>query len=49
MTDSLGGRLQQHKDKVFSGFTRKYNCDRLVYFEIFTTALQAGMREKQKA
>ena len=30
MTDSIENRLQQHKDKVFPGFTQKYNCDQLV-------------------
>jgi putative endonuclease len=46
-TDSLEGRLSQHKDRVFDGFTKKYNCDRLVYFEIFDNAEAASLREKQ--
>ncbi|HEY8184294.1 MAG TPA: GIY-YIG nuclease family protein, partial [Thermoanaerobaculia bacterium] len=46
-TDSLESRLSQHKDKVFDGFTKKYNCDRLVYFEIFGNAEAASVREKQ--
>jgi putative endonuclease len=46
-TDSLDGRLSQHKDKVFDGFTKKYNCDRLVYFEIFDNAEASSLREKQ--
>jgi putative endonuclease len=36
-----------NKDKVFDGFTKKYNCDRLVYFEIFGNAEAASVREKQ--
>ena len=41
VTDSLEGRLMQHENRVFDGFTKKYNCDRLVYFEM------ASLREKQ--
>jgi putative endonuclease len=47
LTDELDARLAQHKDKVFDGFTRKYNCDKLVYFEIFGNAEAAALREKQ--
>ena len=47
MTDSLEARLFQHKDRVFDGFTKKYNCDRLVYFEVFDTGEAAALREKQ--
>lgn len=47
LTDSIEGRLRQHKDKVFPGFTKKYNCDQLVYFEEFNDAEMAVVREKQ--
>ena len=46
-TDSIEGRLGQHKMKVFPGFTRKYNCDQLVYFERFDDRDAAIAREKQ--
>jgi putative endonuclease len=47
LTDALDARLSQHKDKIFEGFTKKYNCDKLVYFEIFEDAEAAALREKQ--
>jgi len=47
LTNSLETRLGQHKDKVFDGFTKRYNCDRLVYFEIFNNAEIAALREKE--
>jgi len=47
LTDSLESRLRQHKDRVFDGFTKRYNCDRLVYFEVFDNADAAALREKQ--
>ncbi len=46
-TGDLQKRVWQHKNHVHEGFTDRYNCDRLVYYERFTTP-QAGInREKQ--
>ena len=47
VTDELESRLTQHKEKVFDGFTKKYNCDRLLYFETFDDGEAASLREKQ--
>ena len=47
LTDNLEVRLLQHKDRVFDGFTKRYNCDVLVYFEFLETADEANRREKQ--
>ncbi|HEX6176945.1 MAG TPA: GIY-YIG nuclease family protein, partial [Thermoanaerobaculia bacterium] len=47
MTGDLGTRIWQHKNKTFEGFTKKYNCDRLIYFEEFSEIDQAIAREKQ--
>ena len=47
MTDSLEGRLSDHKHRRFEGFTKKYNCDQLVYFELYEDIVQAIAREKQ--
>jgi putative endonuclease len=47
MTSNLIKRLYQHKTKRYKGFTSKYNCDKLVYFEVFTDVNQAIDREKQ--
>ncbi|MEA2163298.1 MAG: putative endonuclease [Thermoanaerobaculia bacterium] len=47
ITNSLAKRVWQHKAKAISGFTKKYNCDQLVYFEIYERIEQAIAREKQ--
>ena len=47
VTSNLLERVQQHKTKVYKGFTSKYNCDKLVYFEEFEDINQAIVREKQ--
>ena len=46
-TNSIEGRLFQHKAKVSPGFTKKYNCDQLVYLEEFDRRDEAETREKQ--
>ncbi len=33
ITNNLHRRVREHKDKRVSGFTAKYNCTRLVWFE----------------
>jgi len=40
-------RIWQHKHKVFKGFSSKYNLCKLVYYEVFSDANYAIMREKQ--
>ncbi len=47
VTSNLIKRVYQHKSKAYKGFTEKYNCDRLVYFEVFTDINEAILREKQ--
>jgi putative endonuclease len=47
VTNSLETRVWQHKAKAIPGFTMKYNCDQLVYFEIYERIEQAIAREKQ--
>jgi putative endonuclease len=47
MTDSVEGRVADHKDRRFEGFTKKYNCTQLVYFEVIEDADSALRREKQ--
>jgi len=47
ITSNLEKRVYQHKSKVYKGFTEKYNCNKLVYFEVFTDINQAISREKQ--
>lgn len=47
VTSNLLKRIYQHKTKAFKGFTSKYNCDKLVYFEEFDDINLAISREKQ--
>ncbi|MBC2845317.1 GIY-YIG nuclease family protein [Winogradskyella flava] len=46
-TSDLVKRVYQHKAKAYKGFTTKYNCDKLVYFEEYNSIDQAIVREKQ--
>jgi len=47
VTNSLERRVWEHKNGTCGGFTKQYNCDRLVYFEEFDEIDQAIDREKQ--
>lgn len=47
MTNSLMRRVWEHKAKLIEGFTKKYNVDKLVYFESFDNPRAAIKREKQ--
>lgn len=47
VTNDLERRAWEHKSKAVPGFTKQYNCDRLVYFESFDRIEQAITREKQ--
>jgi len=47
VTPNLIKRVYQHKTKAYKGFTSKYNCDKLVYFEVFSDINEAIEREKQ--
>ena len=47
VTSDLKSRTEQHKLKVYDGFSAKYNTNKLVYFEIFSEIESAIEREKQ--
>ncbi len=47
VTSNLTKRVCQHKNKTYKGFTSKYNCDKLVYFEEHDSIEEAINREKQ--
>lgn len=47
VTGNLPKRIYEHKNKLVDGFTKKYNVDRLVYFEQTEDVRSALNREKQ--
>ncbi len=47
VTSDLEKRKMEHKLRVKPGFTKKYNVDRLVYFEVFDDINLAIKREKK--
>ncbi|MFZ1517306.1 MAG: GIY-YIG nuclease family protein [Ignavibacteriaceae bacterium] len=47
VTNNLTRRIWEHKSKLIEGFTKKYNIDKLIYFESFDNPKDAIKREKQ--
>lgn len=47
VTNDLVRRLYEHKNKLYAGFTKKYNLNKLVYFELFFDINEAIKREKE--
>jgi len=47
VTSDLIKRVYQHKTKTADSFTKKYNVEKLVYYEIFADITEAITREKQ--
>lgn len=47
VTSDLEKRIYQHKNKLIKGFSSKYNCTDLVYFEITQDVYSAIGREKE--
>ena len=47
ITGDLVKRIYEHKNKSFEGFSKKYNVDKLVYYEIYNDVEEAIKREKQ--
>lgn len=47
MTINLVKSVYEHKNHVVKVFTDKYNTDKLVYFEVLSSAEDAIIREKQ--
>jgi putative endonuclease len=47
VTNDLARRIYEHKQKMAKGFTKKYNVDKLVFYEAFGSIIDAIEREKQ--
>lgn len=47
VTGDLIKRVYEHKNNTIEGFTKKYNVNKLVYYEIFKNSASAISREKQ--
>jgi putative endonuclease len=47
VTNNLRRRVTEHKEKINPGFTKRYNVDKLVYFDSFTSIVNAIKYEKQ--
>ncbi len=46
-TDDIEIRILEHKNKVYDGFTKKFNVSKLVYYGEFKDMKFAKLREKQ--
>lgn len=46
VTSNLTKRIYEHKNKAVEGFSKKYNLDKLVYFEESDSIVSAIEREK---
>jgi putative endonuclease len=47
ITNNLYKRVYEHKNKLVEGFTKKYNINKLVWYEVFDNPQDAIAREKQ--
>ncbi len=47
ITNDLNRRMYEHKNKLVKGFTKKYNIDKLIYYEVFSNPEEAIMAEKK--
>ncbi|MDP1709314.1 MAG: GIY-YIG nuclease family protein [Candidatus Komeilibacteria bacterium] len=47
VTNNINRRIYEHKQGIGSKFTKKYNINKLVYFEEYQDINQAIAREKQ--
>ena len=47
VTNDLKRRVFEHKNKLLEGFTKKYNIDKLIFYEAYDDINNAIAREKQ--
>jgi len=46
VTSNLVKRIYEHKNSFIDGFTKKYGCKKLVYYEIFDDIQETIKKEK---
>lgn len=46
VTSNLSKRIYEHKNKLVEGFSKKYNLEKLAYYEILDSIEEAILREK---
>ncbi len=46
VTSNLVKRIYEHKNSFIDGFTKKYSCKKLVYYEIFDDIQETIKKEK---
>ncbi|WP_330083037.1 GIY-YIG nuclease family protein [Methylocystis iwaonis] len=47
VTSNLARRVWEHREGLFDGFTKRYSCKLLVWYEFYETMPDAIVREKQ--
>ncbi len=47
VTSDFNKRVYEHKNKLLEGFTKRYNIDKLVFYEVYDDINNAIAREKQ--
>jgi len=47
VTNNIIRRIYEHKNKLAEGFSKKYNLNKLIYYEITDSIDSAILREKQ--
>ena len=47
VTNDIERRVNEHKSNLIEGFSQRYQCHKLVYFEEYQDINQAIEREKQ--
>lgn len=47
VTSNLEQRIWQHKQKLVDGFSKQYELEKLVYYEVYDDISEAIKREKQ--
>ncbi|MAT57711.1 MAG: GIY-YIG nuclease [Ignavibacteriae bacterium] len=47
VTNNLKRRIYEHKEKIIDGFTKTYNCNKLVWFQE-TNSIEEAIRQEKR-